>query len=105
MKVHYPKLYNMTHLLALNVFLLPKGLTIILFNELNIAEDRINRKRENVSEDINELMIPFKSHFAYLHIFMFVKLACNKNSNKICLIQNYQCKLSIFKTYMHLHIT
>ena len=31
MKVHYPKLYNMTHLLALNVSLLPKDLTIILF--------------------------------------------------------------------------
>ena len=31
MKVHYPKLYNMAHLLALNVLLLPKDLTIILF--------------------------------------------------------------------------
>ena len=30
-KVHYPKLYNMAHLLALNVLLLPKDLTIILF--------------------------------------------------------------------------
>ena len=29
MQVHYPKLYNMTHLLALNVLLLPKDLTII----------------------------------------------------------------------------
>ena len=31
MKVHYPKLYNMAYLLALNVSLLPKDLTIILF--------------------------------------------------------------------------
>ena len=31
MKVHYPKLYNMAHLLALNVLLFPKDLTIILF--------------------------------------------------------------------------
>ena len=31
MKVHYPKLYNMAHSLALNVLLLPKDLTIILF--------------------------------------------------------------------------
>ena len=30
MKVHYPKLYNMAHLLALNVLLLSKDLTIIL---------------------------------------------------------------------------
>ena len=30
-KVHYPKLYNMAHLLALYVLLLPKDLTIILF--------------------------------------------------------------------------
>ena len=30
-KVHYPKLYNMAHLLAFNVLLLPKDLTIILF--------------------------------------------------------------------------
>ena len=29
MKVHYPKLYNMAHLLALNVLLLPKDLIII----------------------------------------------------------------------------
>ena len=29
MKVHYPKLYSMAHLLALNVLLLPKNLTII----------------------------------------------------------------------------
>ena len=30
MKVHYPKLYNMARLLALNVLLLPKDLTIII---------------------------------------------------------------------------
>ena len=30
MKVHYPKLYNMAHLLALNVLLFPKDLTIII---------------------------------------------------------------------------
>ena len=29
MKVHYPKLYNMAHLHALNILLLPKDLTII----------------------------------------------------------------------------
>ena len=32
MKVHYPKLYNMAHLLALNVLLLPKDLTIIFIS-------------------------------------------------------------------------
>ena len=31
MNVHYPKLYNIAHLLALNVSLLPKDLNIILF--------------------------------------------------------------------------
>ena len=31
MKVHYPKLYNMAHLLALYFLLLPKDLTIFLF--------------------------------------------------------------------------
>ena len=31
-KVHYPKLYNMAHLLALNVLLLPKDLTIIFIH-------------------------------------------------------------------------
>ena len=30
MKVHYPKLYNMAHLLALNVLLLPKDLTLTI---------------------------------------------------------------------------
>ena len=29
MKVHYPKLYNMAHLLALTILLLPKDLTIM----------------------------------------------------------------------------
>ena len=32
MKVHYPKLYNMAHLLSLNVLLLPKDLTIIFIS-------------------------------------------------------------------------
>ena len=36
MKVHYPKLYNMAHLLALNVLLLPKDLTIIF---IGLRED------------------------------------------------------------------
>ena len=31
-KVHYPKLYNMAHLLALNVLLLPRDLTIIFIH-------------------------------------------------------------------------
>ena len=34
MKVHYPKLYNMAHLLAVNVLLLPKDLTIFYFHSL-----------------------------------------------------------------------
>ena len=34
MKVHYPKLYNMAHLLALNVLLLPKDPTIIFIINL-----------------------------------------------------------------------
>ena len=32
MKVHYPKLYNMAHRLALNVLLLPKDLIIIFIH-------------------------------------------------------------------------
>ena len=38
-KVHYPKLYNMAHLLALNVLLLPKDLTII-FNYRYLTSPR-----------------------------------------------------------------
>ena len=38
MKVHYPKLYNMAHLLALNVLLLPKDLTGIFILEYYITE-------------------------------------------------------------------
>ena len=34
MKVHYPKLYNMAHHLALNVLLLPKDLTIIFISSI-----------------------------------------------------------------------
>ena len=39
MKVHYPKLYNMAHLLALNVLLLPKDLTIIFICVTVFQED------------------------------------------------------------------
>ena len=34
MKVHHPKLYNMAHLLSLNILLLPKDLTIIFYHLL-----------------------------------------------------------------------
>ena len=37
MKVHYPKVYNMTHLLALNVLLLPKDLTIIFIRKVKFS--------------------------------------------------------------------
>ena len=37
MKVHYPKLYNMAHLLALNILLLPKDLTIIFISSLYLC--------------------------------------------------------------------
>ena len=45
MKVHYPKLYNMAHLLALNVLLLPKDLTIILFPIKIVASDKNPKKK------------------------------------------------------------
>ena len=38
MKVHYPKLYNMAHSLALNVLLLPKDLTIIFIQFMHVFE-------------------------------------------------------------------
>ena len=37
MKVHYPKLYNMAHLLAVNILLLPKDLRIIFVYIVNKA--------------------------------------------------------------------
>ena len=37
MKLHYPKLYNMAHLLVLYFLLLPKDLTIILFAIITAA--------------------------------------------------------------------
>ena len=37
MKVHYPKLYNMAHLLASNVLLLPKDLTIIFIFYIKVG--------------------------------------------------------------------
>ena len=39
MKVHYPKLYNMAHFLALNFLLLPKDLTIIFILQNQKAFD------------------------------------------------------------------
>ena len=40
MKVHYPKLYNMAHLLALNVLLIPKDLTIIFIHKAVLKEKK-----------------------------------------------------------------
>ena len=48
-KVHYPKLYNMAQLLAFNVLLLPKDLTIIFICikrgqcNANIADSAVRR--------------------------------------------------------------
>ena len=41
MKVHYPKLYNMAHLLALNVLLLPKDLTFFSFHTLTCLTENV----------------------------------------------------------------
>ena len=38
MKVHYPKLYNMAHLLSLNVLLLPKDITIIFYSVVTLID-------------------------------------------------------------------
>ena len=43
MKVHYPKLYSMAHLLALNVLLLPKDLTIIFITQLIMMGESIRQ--------------------------------------------------------------
>ena len=50
MKVHYPKLYNMAHLLALNVLLLPKDLTIIfILNTLQKHALAIYKKKKKTA--------------------------------------------------------
>ena len=46
MKVRYPKLYNMAHLLALNVLLLPKDLTIIFIHNKYPEMERTYRNLE-----------------------------------------------------------
>ena len=57
MKVHYPKLCNMAHLLALNVLLLPRDLTIIFYLQgvltctFNICFEQILEKNQTFSID------------------------------------------------------
>ena len=59
MKVHYPKWYNMAHLLSLNVLLLPKDLTIIFYFFLEFTVYPLNilqlsfRHVEDVHEDLS----------------------------------------------------
>ena len=45
MKVHYPKLYNMAHLLASNVLLLPKDLTIIFIIKCQNVETTLGGRK------------------------------------------------------------
>ena len=54
MRVQYPKLYNLTHLLALNVLLLPKDLTIIFihyFVRSDFLKRHVSRLNLFVSKD------------------------------------------------------
>ena len=57
MKVHYPKLYNMAHLLALNVLLLPKDLTIIFISNMKekvqVGKDQEKAQSEKDSHSKN----------------------------------------------------
>ena len=61
MKVHYPKLYNMTHL-ALNVSLLPKDLTIIFISRKNHPAQSIVGKdnpANSLDQRMNRRVSPF----------------------------------------------
>ena len=51
MKVHYPKLYNMAHLLASNVLLLPKDLTIIFIPSCSSPYKTFFGKKVQVGKD------------------------------------------------------
>ena len=74
MKVHYPKLYNMAHLLALNVLLLPKDLTIIFIMKRHYQHRRSLFLKlpftmlANISKQISmrvtgDLMVTYVTHF------------------------------------------
>ena len=61
MKVHYPKLYNMAHLLALNFLLLPKNLTvifIILMSEPEFYGDLVYKFKK--LKGINDFAFQFR---------------------------------------------
>ena len=73
MKVHYLKLYNMAHLLALNVLLLPKDLTIIficcIFLKFLNFEKKMSPKACVVHSQLgvkmeNVITLPFIDQFA-----------------------------------------
>ena len=69
MKVHYPKLYNMAHLLALNVLLLPKDLTIIFIYAI------VDVRNSNVLKNMSTL----KAIKSYLKGQMIKREGCFKN--------------------------
>ena len=54
MKVHYPKLYNMAHLLALYFLLLPKDLTIIFISHVAA---HFSSKQQKVLSDFSEAQL------------------------------------------------
>ena len=52
MKVHYPKLYNMAHLFALNDLLLTKDPTIIFIFFIFLLHILYNQFRHDTSQDL-----------------------------------------------------
>ena len=62
MRIQYPKLYNMTHLLALNVLLLRKDLTIILIHYINTLKQELDGTRVYKETDSDEISV------VYVHI-------------------------------------
>ena len=78
MRVQYPKLYNMTHLLALNVLLLPKDLRIIfiilLYKGLKgkariPTDDLLPKNRRGRNQHSLAFQIPSASKEAYKSCF------------------------------------
>ena len=57
MKVHYPKLYNMAHLLSLNVFTASKGSNKYILFVLHMLQKYVKQK---VFFTVYRLLVPFQ---------------------------------------------
>ena len=96
MRVQYPKLYNMTHRLALNVLLLPKDLTIIfIFFKYMHVNNALSPQTPKTPGGIPVICSSNRSFQLYKLYLFFLSLQTAYSREKKIKEINYCCVLIV----------